>query len=418
MLRIACAILLTGLVLACGLSGCQQPQPTTTIHTLNEGPVAYGANGLSAPAVYKIAPRAPKTMGYPEFAVAEVPVGERPYLPPVEQVFPENAVHQREPILSGVNPDLVAQRPLAVDGLNPKMPMPVEQEVWGGAYGEKGAETAYLYQEGDKIAIEVRNQPEFNGSAVVAADGKIKIPGTEDYVQATGLDAHQIQVAVARTLRPYVRTQPVVRISPEMTQGGYYTIFGGVKEQGRFPMGSKPIRLSEAVFRADSGLLEQARTLNSLGNDKARVGFEQKKGGWLGEVVLVTPHRSYPEVSLHNVAKALFGGKQNDDPILKPGQIIIVRDRSNAELEGYIQRILAGQLPGAQTIKPVPLSKPIPVVTQPAAPVVLPGNATAYPAQPAPAPTAQNDPGLLDRLLDKIKNSDNFLVDGQPVQKP
>lgn len=412
--KIAYAMALAGLTLAGGMWGCQKQEPKT--YTLNEGPVAYGANGLSAPAVFTVKPKAPKTMGYPEFAVAEVPVGEKPYLPPVEQVFPENAVRLREPILSGVNPDLVpAQRPIPVEGLDPKAPMPVQQEVWGGAYGEKGVDATYQYQEGDKLTIEVKDQPEFNGSAVVAQDGKIKIPGTEDYVQAAGQDAHQIQVAVARTVRPYVKAQPVVRVAPEVAQGGYYTIFGGVKEQGRFPMGSKPLKLSEAVFRADSGLLEQARTINALGNDKARVGFEQKKGGWLGEVVLVTPHRNYPDVKMYNVAKALFGGKQGDDPVLKAGQIVIVRDRSNAELEEYIRRIMAGQLPGAQTIKPVPLSKPMPVITEVTPPVVLPQSTAYQPQQPAAQAPSAN---LLDRLLDKMQNSDNYLVDGQPVGKP
>ncbi len=329
----------------------------------NEGPEAYGANGLSAPSVYKIAPRAPRSMGYPGIAMANVPVATMPVLPPVDKVYPENAIRLRQPILSGVNPDLVVKRPMPVEGLDPRAPMPIEQQVYGGRYKGEAADKPYVYIEGDSVRVSVNNHPEFNGVSEIEADGKIKIPGTEDYVIARGRDDQQIQLAIARTIRPYVRKQAVVRVQAEVAQGGYYSIFGGIRNQGRFPMGRKAIRLSEAVFRADSELLAQAKTANAMANDQLRQGFEHKRGGWLGEVVLVTPHQNFPEVKEYNVARSLFGGKLDDDPYLKPGQIIIVRDRSNIELESYIRNITAGLKPGQKLLTPVPFSKPVPVVT-------------------------------------------------------
>lgn len=365
------------------LGGCE---PQAVMVTTNEGPVAYGANGLSAPAVYTIAPRAPKSMGHPAIAMANVPVGTPPQLPPVDRVFPENSVQLREPLINAVNPDLVAKRPMPVEGLDSRFPMPVEQEVYGGVHGQKGEDAVYLYQDGDSLNIHVNGQPEFNGTAKVESDGRVRIPGTEDYVLAAGRDAQQIQSAIVRTVRPYVRAQPVVRVTPEVAQGGYYTIFGGVGNQGRFPIGSKPIRLSEAVFRADSQLLERAKTLNALGNDMARENFARMQGGWLGEVILVTPHQNFPEVSTHNVARSLFGGKREDDPVVKSGQIIIVRDKTNPELEMYVQQILAGHYPQQKALTPVAMTKPMPLVVEYRQPV---SPAAPEPAQVPEAPAPQ-----------------------------
>ena len=48
--RIAEILLITAILIT---TGCNTG-PNPRLYTTNEGPVAYGANGLSAPAVYKV----------------------------------------------------------------------------------------------------------------------------------------------------------------------------------------------------------------------------------------------------------------------------------------------------------------------------------------------------------------------------
>ncbi len=321
-------------------AGCK-----TVLHTTNEGPVAYGANGLSAPAVYKVKPNPPKSMGYPAFEMANVPVGTPPVLPAMQQLTENMPAADRwqglhDPLRQGLNPDLVTSRALPVAGMNPRAPMPIEQKVYGGAYGKQESDITYRHLEGDVLKVVVKSSPEFCGDVTVADDGYIQIPGTEDFIRAKGLDTTQIANQISKTLRPYVRKNPVVRVTTLEARGGYYYVFGGVKNQGRFPIGKKPIKLSEAVFRADSSLLAQAQTINAEGNAQARDEFNHVDKGWLGEVVLVTPHRVHPIANKYNVAESLFGGLGKNNPIVKPGQIIIVPDRDDPELEGYIQKIL------------------------------------------------------------------------------
>ena len=317
----------------------------TTIRTTNEGPVAYGANGLSAPAVFKIKSKPPKSMGYPAFAMANVGVGIPPVLPAMQEITEKMPAADRwqgihDPLKQGLNPDLVASRPLPVAGMNPRLPMPVEQKVYGGIYGKEESEDPYRHLSGDILKISVKNSPEFCGEVTIADDGYIQLPGTEDFVKAKGHDTAQIANSIVNTLRPYVRKQPVVRVTTLEARGGYYYVFGGVKNQGRFPIGKQPIKLSEAIFRADSSLLAQAKTINAEGNAQARDKFEHTSKGWLGEVVLITPHRVHPIANKYNVAESLFGGMNKNNPVIKPGQIIIVPDREDPELENYIQKIL------------------------------------------------------------------------------
>ena len=325
------------------LLGCGDTR--TEYHATREGPVAYGANGLSAPAVLKVKANAPRSMGYPAFAMANVPVGEVPVLPAVQQMT-ESMPHAdhwqgiHDPLRQGVNPDLVVNRALPVAGMNPAQPMPIEQQVYGGVYGKKESAEPYLYLAGDVLKIVVKGSPEFCGDVKVAEDGEIQLPGTEDYVHAQGMDSTQVANRITDVIRPYVRKHPVVKVTTLEARGGYYYIFGGVKNQGRFPIGKRPITLSEAVFRADSALLTQVKSINAQANAQVRDEFKHMGNGWLGEVVVVTPHRVHPNAQKYNVAEALFGGLNKNNPVIKPGQIVLVRDKDDPELEKYIQSIL------------------------------------------------------------------------------
>ncbi len=334
----AVPLLLTAILLLS--TGCK-----TEVHLINEKPVAYGANGLSAPAVYTVKPKAPKSMGYPAFAMANVGVGTPPVLPAMQEITENMPQAQRwqgihDPLRQGLNPDLVASRTLAVEGMNPQLPMPVEQQVYGGAYGKEESNNTYRHLNGDVLKIVVKESPEFNGEVTIADDGYIQLPGTEDFIKAAGLDTAQIANSITNTIRPYVRKHPSVRVTTLEARGGYYYVFGGVKNQGRFPIGKQPIKLSEAVFRADSNLLAQAQSINAEANAEARDKFEHIEKGWLGEVVVVTPHRTHPIANKYNVAEAMFGGLEKNNPIIKPGQIVIVPDRNDPELESYLKQIL------------------------------------------------------------------------------
>ncbi|GHS96551.1 hypothetical protein FACS1894139_08660 [Planctomycetales bacterium] len=319
-------------------AACSEPQ------LINEGPIAYGANGLSAPAVYAVAPQPPRSLGSPAVAMAETPVNARPVLPSLDTLpgqnpqFPERGA--REPLTFGVNPDLVAARPFTVGGLDPRQPMPIEQQVYAGAYAEPGEDEPYNHQDGDVITLTVKNQPEFNGSAVIERDGRVRIPGTEDYVVARGKNTAQIADGIARAIRPYVRQYPAVRVQTASGSGGYYYVLGGVKHQGRFPLGMKPLSLSEAVFRANAELLDD-RSPDAVANAPIRDDYTLADNTALERVLLITPHRTAPRAKIYNVASALYGGVNGQNPLVKNGQIVVVGESDNLRLEDYIRQALA-----------------------------------------------------------------------------
>jgi protein involved in polysaccharide export with SLBB domain len=326
------------------LGACGGTSKTPKAYLTNEGPVAYGANGLAAPAVYTVAPRVPRSMGSPIIAMAETPVTPRPVLPSLDTPvgahpqFPSRGL--REPLTMGLNPDLTNSRPLTVEGLDPRQPLPIEQKVYDGVFAKYGEDKPYLHHEGDSVAITVKDQPEFCGTAVIERDGKFRMPGTEDFIAARGRDATQIEHLIARTIRPYVRLAPVVRVVTARGAGGYYYVLGGVKNQGRFPIGLKPLSLSEAVFRANSAPLEN-RDLDSEANAPARTNFALAERAALERVMLITPHPTAPQAAVYNVASALYGGVSGQNPPVLDGQIIVVGESDNLRLEEYIRAALA-----------------------------------------------------------------------------
>lgn len=326
-----------------GVLFCACNEPKTII--VNEGPVAYGANGLAAPAVFTIAPKPPRSMGYPAMSVAEMPVNEPPVLPSLDNRFGENAAYPmrglREPLMVGLNPDLADNRPLMVNGLDPRQPLPVEQKIYEGAYSTFDHDAPYFHHDGDEIIITVKDNPEFSGKSNIERDGRCKIPGTDDYIVARDRDAQQITQSVAQTLRPYLRKFPSVRVVTDSASGGYYYVLGGVLNQGRFPLGAQSLRLSDAVFRANSTLLGETRTVNNEANAKAREHFTLEQNAALERVMVITPHRTAPQATVYNVAQAIYGGVNAQNPIIKPNQIIVVGENNNLRLEEYIREALA-----------------------------------------------------------------------------
>jgi protein involved in polysaccharide export with SLBB domain len=283
-------------------------------------------------------------MGSPAIAMAETPVTPLPHLPALDTPLGETpqfpARGLREPLTAGLNPDLTSARPFTVEGLDPRLPLPIEQKVYDGVFAKYGEDQPYLHHDGDTIMVAVKEQAEFSGEATITRDGNLKIPGTEDYVAARGRDATQIENLIARTLRPYLRLAPVVRVTTTRGGGGYYYVLGGVKNQGKFPLGIKPLALSEAVFRANAASGESLN-LEDAANQAARMNFTLANNAALERVLLITPHPTAPQATVYNIAAALYGGVTGQNPAVRDGQIIVVGESDNLRLEEYIRAALS-----------------------------------------------------------------------------
>ncbi len=205
---------------------------------------------------------------------------------------------------------------------------PVEQLVYGGAHGELDSPGVYRLMPRDVISVTVRDHPEFSGQLTLQPDGTVRVPNTPDPVPLRGMTADEAADALRRSLAVYVKGDCVVRVQANRARGVYYFVFGDVKQPGRFPMGLEPVRLSDAVMAANfetnpTHLDEDEELGPAFPAASPRGASVAPRTADLARVMLITPHRSQPVRTTHDLRQAMLGMTAGDPPV-RPGQIIVV----------------------------------------------------------------------------------------------
>ncbi len=316
------------------------------------------SSAYRAPSTFAVDPVKPRLEGYPEFSSSDIARTPAPELP-------ELAVNGRGSFYKGVQPLEVmvgngatpGNQPVQGSHLDPRGIMPVEQLIYGGSYPERDEPTNYRLSAGDTVRITVEDHPEFNGVVAVENDGVVKIPGTEDVVDAENRLIDEITREVEKTLTPYVNHAPAVKIRLHTAIGGYYFIFGEVVNAGRFPIGRKPIRLSEAVFRANSQRFEAGKdqtveeAIDRNASFGAREKFRLPPFAKLESVSVITPHRSHPIREEYDLKSALLQGVTGQDPMIRPGQIVFVNSTANKNVISMFRVLIAPIVLASRGIK-------------------------------------------------------------------
>ena len=114
-------------------------------------------------------------------------------------------------------------------------------------------------------------------------------------------------------------------------------------------MGITPIRLSEAVFRANSNILRFGGETGLTREERFREEMEiSPREGYrlptysdLMHVSVITPHRSHPSRRVYNVKSALLQGVTGKDPVLRSGQIVFVPSSVDARIIRFFNRVIA-----------------------------------------------------------------------------
>lgn len=206
---------------------------------------------------------------------------------------------------------------------------PIEQLVYGADYPELDKPELYRLMPRDIVTVTVKDYPEFGGQLEIQADGTVHIANTSDFVRIRGLTAEEAGSAIGAALAKYVKGECLVRVQANRARGGYYLVFGDVLQPGRFPMGMEPIRLSEALLAANWEANPARRDMDgdelgpSFPTASPRGRYVAPASADLARVMLVTPHRSQPSRTIHDVRAAMMGVRAKD-PFVRPGQIIIV----------------------------------------------------------------------------------------------
>ncbi|MDR2391686.1 MAG: polysaccharide biosynthesis/export family protein [Planctomycetota bacterium] len=228
----------------------------------------------------------------------------------------------------------------------------MEQLVYGGGHPDFDRPESYRLMPRDVVTLAIKDHPELSGELEIQPDGTVHLPNTADLVRLRGLTADEAAAAVREAAAVYVKGDCAVRIQTNRARGGYYFVFGEVLQPGRFPMGLEPVRLSDAILAANWEANPARRDLDgdelgpSFPAAAPRGRYVSPAMADLARVMLITPHRSQPARTTHDMRSALLG-VTGDDPIVRPGQIIVV-----PSLDPDRNAALGGILPSTPTAPP------------------------------------------------------------------
>lgn len=205
---------------------------------------------------------------------------------------------------------------------------PIEQLVYGGDYPDVDKPELYRLMPKDAISVTVKDHPEFSGKLEIQADGTIRVPNCPDLVRLRGLTVEEASEKIRDYLQVFIKGETIVSVQANRARGGYYFVFGDVTQPGRFPMGIEPIKLSDAVlaanWEANPSRMDPDEELGpAFPAASPRGKFYTRRSADLARVMLITPHRSQPVRTVHDIRSAMLG-VMRDDPLVRPGQIIVV----------------------------------------------------------------------------------------------
>jgi len=93
---------------------------------------------------------------------------------------------------------------------------------------------SYVIGNGDLLAVNVWNEPDFKQSIPVRPDGKISLPLIGG-IQAAGLTPQELQSAIAAKLNAYIH-HPTVTVVVQQINSRNFNILGRVTKPGTYPL--------------------------------------------------------------------------------------------------------------------------------------------------------------------------------------
>jgi protein involved in polysaccharide export with SLBB domain len=225
---------------------------------------------------------------------------------------------------------------------------PIKELIFGGNKESFEGRRKYRFGISDQLTLYVDNHKELSGKLQVLTDGMVELPLIKERVLALNRTKDELIVAIKKVLENYVKYDPVVKIGIDFASGQYYYVIGEVPNAGRFSMGLRQIKLSEAVFRACSSSVsydtEDVSLADRMRNEMdtfMRTNYTTKVTGDLRKVYLITPHRSQPTRKVINVKRILHEGRSGEDVLIKPGQIIFIPSATDTRIERFVTKVIA-----------------------------------------------------------------------------
>ena len=169
----------------------------------------------------------------------------------------------------------------------------------------------------DVVNIAVNGQPDFSGTYVIGADGRIQYGFVGD-IPADGVTKEELAQIVADALKKYIRVPSVYVTIVGFNSKAIY-ILGEVARPGKYAMRGDSIKIRDAVIAA--GLVTNRAALS--------------------RVHVIKSDPKDPSVRVLNLKQVLFKGRMKDDIDLVTGDIVVIPSTVLAGINSFLSQLIS-----------------------------------------------------------------------------
>lgn len=192
----------------------------------------------------------------------------------------------------------------------------------GASFDSMGVKK-YLLGPGDTLDLRVFNEPQFNGTLVVDDEGKIVVPFVEEPIDAQCRTDREIRKVIVEALSKYLKKPQVSLHVSEMRSRPAAVVFGAVRSPTRVDMRRRTkllevLAAAGSVTEQASGDIQIFHTTELMcpePEDLVEMANAQKPTG----DALALPY------SLYKISELRLG-KKEANPVVRPGDIVIVQE--------------------------------------------------------------------------------------------
>jgi len=193
----------------------------------------------------------------------------------------------------------------------------------------------YLLGPGDVLDLRVYDEPQFSGPLVVNDEGKIEVPFVDEPIPATCRTDREIKKDIVAALAKYIKRPQVSLRVTEMKSRPAAVVFGAVRQPQRVDMKRRARLLELLAF--SGGVTEQAGGNVQIFHTEPVMCAEPGVEDLAKPIDVFTPtdatQVAYEVYSLPD----LKAGKAEANPIVRPGDIVIVQESQPVYMTGAVK---------------------------------------------------------------------------------
>ena len=186
----------------------------------------------------------------------------------------------------------------------------------------------YLVGVGDELTVKVMNEPQFDFVADIDGDGNFQVPFFDQTIAAKCHTEEQLRKDVAKLLSKYLRSPQISLRATQRRSRPAAVISGEVRNQQRVEL-PRETRLLELISFAGGVTEDAGGMIQVFRTTPPMCGENLEENNWKAESGLDVPSRLYSLSSLRL-------GRDEANPVIYPGDVIIVQKASPVYINGEV----------------------------------------------------------------------------------